>query len=550
MMVVTFGFMGLELGKRALQAQNRSMEVTGHNIANVNTEGYSRQRAEQVTTYPYTKPSLNMPSGAGQIGTGVEVASIQRLRDEFVDARIRNESKTLGFSEKLKEGLYELELIFNEPTDYGIRESLDEFWISLQELVNNPESLVVRYNIKERGLALTESINYVAEQLLEYRKDLDTQLGHRVTEMNRIAQGIADLNFQIAQVEGTGNNANDLEDSRDLLLKEISLLADVRALKDDRGQVSLSLGGRRLVQEDYYQQIHTSKTGEGGRLELTWADTGAPVVIKSGEIKGVLDIRDETVPYYQDRLDDMARNLVSFFNRQHYLGIDLDGNHGGDFFVYRSGMETDRDIMMTIRERMDDYADTLTVDERESLILHYGLEDGILRTKEEVALELGLTEDSVKNNIMKGLQRMRLTHLGTLLDEPARYIDINIDIIEDPRKIAAADNKEGLPGNNKNAIELTNVFTTRLLEKGSFTFNEFYTTFVSNLGVQRHAAENLFENQEHLVHQLENWQESIAGVSLDEEMANLIRFQHGYNAAARLINVTDQILETLIGLIR
>lgn len=548
--MVTFGFMGLELGKRALQAQNRSMEVTGHNIANANTEGYSRQRAEQVTSYPYTKPSLNVPSGAGQIGTGVKVASIQRIRDEFVDARIRSESRTLGYGEKLRDGLYELELIFNEPTEYGIRESLDEFWISLQELVNNPESMVVRYNVKERGLALTQSMNYVAEQLLEFRKDLDVQLGYKVTEINGMAEGIADLNFQIAQVEGTGKKANDLEDKRDLMLKNLSRLADIRAVKDDRGQVNLSLGGRRLVQGDYYQQIHTSKTGEGGRLELTWADTGAPVVVKSGEVKGILDIRDETVPFHQDRLDDLALNLVSFFNQQHYLGVDLDGKKGEDFFVYRSGLETDRDIMMMVRETMNEFYGILTAEETEALNLRFGLEDGLFRTIEEIALELDVSEDNINEILTRALQRMRLTKIGSVLDEPARYIDVNINIIDDPRKIAAADNKEGLPGNNKNAIELTNIFTKRLMDKESFTFNEYYTSLVSNLGVQRHGAENLLENQEHLLHQLENWQESIAGVSLDEEMANLIRFQHAYNAAARLINVTDQILETLIGLIR
>lgn len=471
---MTFGFMGLELGKRALQAQNRSMEVIGHNIANANTEGFSRQRAEQVTTYPFTKPSLTMPAGAGQIGTGVKIASIGRIRNEFVDARIRNESKGLGYGEKLKEGLYELELIFNEPTEYGVRESLDQFWESIQELINNPESLVVRNNMEQRGLALTHSINFVAEQLLEFRKDLDTQIGYQVTEINSLSQKIADLNYQIAQVEGTGRKANDLEDTRDLLLKGLSRLADVRLVKDERGQVSVSLGGRRLVQGDYYQLIDKAATGEGGVLELTWSDTGAPVIITSGEIRGIMDVRDETVPHYQKGLDTLARDLVYFFNEQHQQGIDLYGDEGGEFFVFENDMAL----------------------------------------------------------------------------EPARYITVSSRISEDPKRIAAAHDIDSIPGGNENAIELANVFTTRLMDDGGSTFNEYYTSFISTLGVQRHAAENLTENQEHLLHQLENWQESISGVSLDEEMANLIRYQHAFNAAARLINVTDQLLETLIGLIR
>lgn len=474
MLDLTFGFTGLELGKRALQAQNRSMEVIGHNIANANTEGFSRQRAEQVTTYPYTKPGINMPSGPGQIGSGVKVASIQRLRNEFVDARIRNESKSFGYGEKLKEGLYELELIFNEPTQYGVRESLDSFWESIQELINNPESLVVRNNMEQRGLALTQSINYVGNQLLEFRKDLDTQIGYTVTEINSLSQKIADLNYQITQVEGTGWKANDLADSRDLLLTKLSKLADVRLLKDERGQISVSLGGRRLVQGDYYQLIDTAPTGEGGRLELTWSDTGAPVLVTSGELRGIMDIRDETVPYYKDGLDTLARDLVYYFNEQHRQGIDLHGEAGEDFFVFLDGRE----------------------------------------------------------------------------DEAARHIMVSPLISEDPKRIAAAHDPDSIPGGNKNAIELANVFTTRLMDDGGSTFNEFYTSFISTLGVQSHAAENLAENQEHLLHQLENWQESISGVALDEEMANLIRYQHAFNAAARLINVTDQLLETLIGLIR
>lgn len=547
--MVTFGFMGLELGKRALQAQNRSMEVIGHNIANANTEGYSRQRAEQVVTHPYTKPSMNLPSGAGQIGTGVKVASINRIRDEFVDARIRTESRELGYGEKMKEGLYELELIFNEPTEYGIRENLDEFWISLQELINNPESMVVRNNIVQRGLALTESINYVSEQLLEYRKDLDTQLDYRVTDINSLAEKIADLNFQIAQVEGTGKKANDLEDTRDLLLKNLSRLADFRIVKDDRGQVSVSLGGRRLVQGDYYQTIHTEATGEGGRLELTWADTGAPVKVTSGEIRGIMDIRDEVVPEYKDSLHELTHNLVSYFNQQHYLGIDLDGNDGEDFFVYTNDMKTDMDIMKMVEDRIDNYEGRLLQEELEVLELHYGMVERTFHTKEEIAQLLELPQESVNKYLDDALLKLGLKDLHTL-NEPARYISLNQDIIHDPRMIAAAHDSDGLPGDNNNAIELANVFTTRFLDQGTSTFNEHYTSTISTLGVRRQSAENLVENQEHLLHQLENWQESIAGVSLDEEMANLIRYQHAYNAAARLINVTDQILETLMGLIR
>lgn len=547
---MTFGFMGLELGKRALQAQNRSMEVIAHNIANANTEGYSRQRAEQVTTYPYTKPSLNVPSGAGQIGTGVKVASIERIRDEFVDARIRNESKSLGYGEKLKEGLYELELIFNEPTYYGIRENLDEFWISLQELINNPESMVVRYNVVERALALTQSVNYVADQLLEYRKDLDIQLEYKVTEVNELAHKIADLNFQIGQVEGTGKKANDLEDRRDLLLKELSRLADVRIIKDSQNKVSVSLGGRRLVQEDYFQQINTAATGEGGRLELTWSDSKAPVIINSGEIRGIMDVRDKSVPYYQQKMDELVWDLVIHFNHQHRQGIDLDGEDGVDFFVFDGGMKRETKVMEDVKDRVFMILDKFTFYERKILEYRYGFEDGELKTLKEVGEEFGITQGSIRQIEDRAFEILGLPSFSKLMEEGARYINVNQTILKDPRKITAADDKEGLPGNNENAIKLANVLTTRLMEENSFTFNEFYTSLISTLGVQRQNAENLAENQEHLLHQLENWQESIAGVSLDEEMANLIRYQHAYNAAARLINVTDQILETLIGLIR
>ncbi|HAA89837.1 MAG TPA: flagellar hook-associated protein FlgK, partial [Peptococcaceae bacterium] len=241
-------FFGIELAKRGLQAQQRALDVTGHNVANANTPGFTRQEAVLATETPYPVPGLNMPWGAKQIGTGVEVAEIRRLRDSFIDLQVRHENKALGYWEARENALEKIEVILNEPSDSGLRSVLEAFWQSLEELSKNPESLAVRSVVRQRGLALTETFNHLDCQLRELQDDLDNSVRVKVNEVNSLGRQIADLNQQILKIEVTGARANDLRDRRDVLLDQLARIINIQAYEDDKGLAQVIIGGRPLVQ--------------------------------------------------------------------------------------------------------------------------------------------------------------------------------------------------------------------------------------------------------------------------------------------------------------
>lgn len=458
-------FTTIETALRALRAQQKSMQVTGHNIANANTEGYSRQRAIHATTSPYTVPGLMAPAGAGQVGTGVKIEQIMRIKDDFITARLNHELQNLGAWEARKDYLSQIEMVLNEPSENGLRSLLDKFWNAWQELSNNPDSQGVRSAVKQQALTLIDGFHHTYQQLQELRQDINHDIGINVTKINTVGEKIAQLNKQIVAVEADSRkNANDLRDKRDLLVKQLSELINVQTYEDSRGNLNLSIGGVSFVSGDHYNQIGLQDAG--GVDRPIWTHLGVDVNITSGKLKGALDVRDNELPNYLQQLDNLAAALINEVNTQHNAGYELDGPTTGINFFAPAAVT----------------ADIITLD-------------------------------------------------------PAIEASLN--------NIAAASNPNA-PGDGSNALAIAQLKDKLTMAAGTATFNDFYTSIVSKLGVDSSKAEMMKQNQKVLVDSLENRQESISGVSLDEEMANMIKFQHAYNAAARLISRVDQMLNTLI----
>src|SRR5690625_2378514 len=169
-------FQGLELARKALNAQQGALYTTGHNIANVNTEGYSRQRVNFETTSPFPMPSRVMPNIAGQIGTGVEIGTVQRVRDMFLDAQYRAENSRSGYWDTTSEALMRMENVMNELNETGLSQSMDLFWQSLQDLADHPDNSGARSVVAQRGLALTETFNHISRSLQAIQGDLKSQI--------------------------------------------------------------------------------------------------------------------------------------------------------------------------------------------------------------------------------------------------------------------------------------------------------------------------------------------------------------------------------------
>ncbi|MBO8142880.1 MAG: flagellar hook-associated protein FlgK [Firmicutes bacterium] len=329
-------FFGLDIARRALQAQQRALDVVGHNIANANTPGYSRQVAVLSTSPAYTLPSFHSPLQAGQVGTGVQVEAIRRLRDEFVEMQLRNETESSGRWEARYEALQQVELMIQEPSDLGLRDALDQFWQSLQDLHQQPESDAARAVVRERALALTAAFQHVHKQLSDLRADLDRMVGLEVQRINSLLERLADVNGQIYRVALSGQEPNDLLDQRDQLLLELAELADIHVTVLDNRMVEVSIGGLTVVDGNRaVPLVAEPDPANGDLLAVRWEPTGKALTITNGRLAGILEARDQLVAGYLQDLDTLAATIIVEFNNVHRSGYTLEdpAQSGGDFFT-------------------------------------------------------------------------------------------------------------------------------------------------------------------------------------------------------------------------
>ncbi|WP_324668261.1 flagellar hook-associated protein FlgK [Geochorda subterranea] len=479
-------FFGIELARRALFAQQRAMDVASHNIANANDPAYSRQRAEMVATAPYAPPGTAPAGVAGQVGTGVWVQAIERVRDAYLDGRIRSQGQLTSYWRVQRDTFEQIERIFNEPTDQGIRVALDQLWQALQDLSVTPDSMAVREVVVQRGKLLTEAVGTVFRQLEALRLDLDASLGLKVERLNTLAADLARLNRQIAQVVASGQRPNDLLDRRDAILEEMAGLAAVQVTVRSGEQVAVSIGGLALVDGEIAHRLVME--GQGADRVVRWEGASGPVVaFGGGEIGAILEMRGTigsqgpasvsgAIPGLMRALDEWTRALAQEFNRVHRAGYGLDGQNGRGFFR----VDADQDGWV---------ADDLT--------------------------------------IWPG-------------------------IMADPGRVAAAKSDTSIPGDGSHALALADVLktvrfdSTKQVDLGGVTLPDYFASLVGRIGVQAQQAQRMADNQQLVLDHLEGLRQSISGVSLDEEMADLIRFEHAYGAAARAMTAMDEVLDTLI----
>ncbi|HHY09650.1 MAG TPA: flagellar hook-associated protein FlgK [Firmicutes bacterium] len=348
-------FSGISIALRALQAQQISLDVTGHNVANANNPNFSRQSAVHAATRPFPMPMLGHTPSGGQLGTGVEISQITRLRDNFVEMRLRQQFHSLKYWESLQDGLTQVELFFNEPTENGIHAALDHFWDSLQDLSREPDFDSVREVVVQRAQVLVEAIHNTREQLQNLRENVNTNIPIKVSEINSLSARIADLNVQIGKISATGSLPNDLLDTRDALLEDLSKLVDIEVIQDHANMVSVTVGGASLVHRSTSYGMTTNSVANKDqgyeKNEIFWAATGAPVEIRAGELGGLRQLRDVEVQHFIDELDEWTLNFANEFNRIHNEGYDLAG-HGGykqgvegkyrlDFFEFKKSADTE-----------------------------------------------------------------------------------------------------------------------------------------------------------------------------------------------------------------
>lgn len=319
-------FVSLNTALTALRAAQTGIDTSAHNIANANTPGFTRQRMTITTNTPFQ-------SKVGPIGTGVDVESISRLRDEFLDLRLHTSNSTLGRLEVSADLLSRAEALLNEP-EAGVSTELNELFAAFDELSLHPGDEAVRTTVLSVAETVASRIRTVAASYVSLADDVQTQFEDALTKVNDQLEQAASLNQQIHAIQGaSGGVPNDLLDRRDLLIDELSRSLGVTSAYDQDGSVRISLNGFDLVSGS---RANTLELQSDGSLLHPSGQTVAP----GGRVEGLQEFVLTTMPDLQDDLDDFVSDLVTQLNGQHALGLDLDGNPGGVLFNAPTGADS------------------------------------------------------------------------------------------------------------------------------------------------------------------------------------------------------------------
>jgi flagellar hook-associated protein 1 FlgK len=430
-------FLGVETALRGLLAAQRELDVTGHNIANANTVGYTRQRVDVAESMPlYDYPN-------GFIGTGVDVKGYTRLRDALIDGQVRAQTMLQAYHDARSDVLEQVETALGEPSENGVASLLDQFWSSWQDVANNPENLATRQALLQSAAALAGGIRDLRSQLTSIDSQTQENVSLTIGDLNAKVAEIASIDTQIMRFTAAKIAVpNDLLDRRDLLIDDVSKLVNLTKTDLPDGSVKLQVGTFTLLQSGTATTVNDI------------SDFGTNLT--SGKLGGLAAAQTKLADY-ASKLDAVASSLISSLNTAQANGYTLAGTQTTEPFF-----------------------------------------------------------------------------TGT----DASDIAVNANLLADPSLVAASA-QAGQPGNGENALAIAALKNLPALDGA-------YRRLVLTIGADSRDAQRSAANAATLADALSNRRESVIGVSLDEEMTNLVRFQRGYQAAARILTTMDEALETLI----
>lgn len=578
--------MVLNIASSALNAQQRGIDVTAHNIANVNREGYSRQTAVLEARLPSPYQGLIM-------GRGVEVDQVVKSSDQFIENRLMQEKSNMASASEMERYMQILEGFFNENSDTSFSAMLADFWNEWYDISNNPSGTSERTSLYELSMLLAEQFNDFRSDLTQTETDLTNAVSSGLETINKITNEIAQLNDQIVGME-TSNVSNDLRDKRNALVSELNEYMDVKGFEQSNGSLTVvSAKGCTLVQNDSNYEL---EMGGSAGDRVIWKDSSGRDVditnyISDGKLGGWLDMRDEVVAKYQLDLDALAKELIWTVNQQHSQGVGLAGFSSvtGSFAVSDTGEEIGTiDSDLDFYDRISDgtfnvwvydssgavvggAANSITIDADAGGTTLNSLRSDINAIANITATvttdgKLKIDADSGYTFTFSDDTSNALAALGIntfFTGSGAGNMGVNDSIGLDKNIIAAAQvNSDGSisSGSNANAMAIANLQNASLSisqwtcdringnTEGSITstIEGYYHSMVGSIGIASASVSRDKSFSELMANELSNIRDSISAVSLDEEMTNLIAYQHAYAAAAKLISVSDEMLNTLL----
>ncbi len=577
-------FATLNTSKGGMFAQQQYINVTSHNISNANTEGFSRQHIVLQTARPQT-----IAGGAGQIGTGVTVSSIERTRNQFLDYQIRKESSLLGNYGVRQDYLSEIEGIFNEPSDTGISELMSEFFDAWQTLSKNPEKSDARTVVAQKAKALADELNHTYKKLNDTKDNAAKEIQTNLFEVNTILDQLNSINKEIITVTIAGNNPNDLLDSRDLLLDELStkfgidtrnqILNGITCKPEDNLDLSLirnkdSDGINKFAFVNKINNVNEDKINKTVTCDIEYYKNGDTTSDKNKvTLKGVTLDKDQYEALNNGRVlvtdeDGNVKKLDGTILTPDTNGeINVGGELGENQIFNPSsgrlgGLQSIHEDAESYIEQANTLAKTLAF--AVNAIHTEGIED---KDKQPFFVNSGndpldydgitagnitMNSDILKNVML--IQAGASKRSGSTDGDRAlalaslRDFGLNIDSIQSGKK--GADDYKYVDFVKEHFETTAGEVPKFKTIDGGVKVEGFFKNTINKLGVQSEEATRIVKNQNTLLKGLIERRLSTSGVSLDEEAINLVQFQHAFQANAKVITTVDQLLDVVIGLVR
>lgn len=572
----------LDIARWSMYSSQLAIEVTANNVANANTLGYSRQTLEMVA-------GNSIKYGPGQLGTGVKATQVTRAYDQFVNEQLIFKNSTYSKWNAQSTAMGEIETIFNESDEYGVNYLMSEFWNAWSDLANNVDGSAERNALLAKASNLSSAIKGIDYNLRAYQDYLDSNVQAATTQVNSLIQQIADLNQSITASEIKGvMNANDLRDTRDTAIKELSSYLDINYYEDPSGQMQVFvLGGTPLILGQTAYELSTERNTTTGTADVLWNDASGRQVnltgkLEGGKLAGWIDARDTKIDGYLDSLNTLFEEMTWQVNSLHsegsglkpvssmtgtLEGLQLTDSLATDFGFssrYNSAGSFDVSTYDTSGNRLNTYTINPagnTVQDYITAINATGELTASLDAQGRFSITASGTAASFTVKPTSGgssdgaLAIMGVNSFFTWNDDLAgtdltQTLGVNAALTANPDLIAAGYPDSGgkvSTGDNSVAKAIYSLQDKILIMNGnSTTMDAYYSSLISTVGVDVQNAEMNETYNKALVSQYEQRKESITGVNMDEEMSNLLKFQQSYQAAAKIIQMADEMFASLI----
>lgn len=555
----------LNIGSRGLAASQTALDIVGQNVTNANTEGYTRKRLN-------LEAATRLDGRFGQMGFGVDMTNVEAMRDELLDLQIHQVKTDVGEAEVRDAVLSRIEGIFLEPGDTSLSSSMDKFWNAWQDLANNPSNLTARQAVLDAAASMTDRFQSIGQDLTTLRLDKNEEMVTRVGEVNQLLDEVDKLNRTIALSElgDLRTRANDSRDARELKMKELSGLLDVAYTEDSQGRYIITSGGSLLLSAESAYPLQVDRTTieladgtEYAQASLRLSSTRQPFEPTGGALKSLVEARDEIIPRYQGKLDELAQRLVAAVNTVHGQGYDLQGRTGSTFFDPRTTGATDIRLSAGLLDKPEGLAAGTggTTASPGAPILQAVPAAG-------TELDLQLASPAYRNLVEKSVVIRTVGPPAVALAE-----GVDKDFVVDPLNARITfTNYASFPagtaltvdfryntagfggqGDGSNALRIAQLRQAAIADPdnlGNFTATagDSWAATIGALGAESKRANEGLATLEQLDSTLLAQAQSLSGVSIDEELADMVRFQHSYQASARFLSTVSELLQSLINL--